>query len=398
VSPKRQIVNHEFGSSYAYQQFGFVQVSSAALAAHQQLYLDITIPTGGYLYTYVANESNVSASTSVYFDDFTIIHTRNASTLQVAQTTDYYPFGLAMAAQSYQKQSSLDNDYLYNGKELQDEHNLGWLDYGARMYMSEIGRWGVVDALAEIYHTDTPYGYVLNNPLSFIDPDGRQVEGVTKDDARKAHEGFNKVFAGEKFDTFRALITRSGKKGDGKTFNKIDADALSGALEGLEGDDLALAELFAGAINSDDVHKVEFAELGDDLSSGAVEGMNTTMTRLFTDNNLTVPTMPTSRKADEVKAAGGSGQNFPTSDGSHSVILEGTGITNSGGRREIDTFHEVFGHGIPTAKKTTDAINNRHAIQRENLVRRVLGIKQQRDGSNHSGGKLSNPSALPKIN
>jgi len=40
-----------------------------------------------------------------------------------------------MAAQSYQKQSALDNDYLYNGKGLQDEHNLGWMDYGARMYM-----------------------------------------------------------------------------------------------------------------------------------------------------------------------------------------------------------------------------------------------------------------------
>ena len=148
------------------------QVSSAALAAHQQLYLDITIPTGGYLYTYVADESKVSNATSVYFDDFKIIHSRSASALQVVQTTDYYPFGLAMAAQSYQKQSSLDNDYLYNGKELQDEHNLGWLDYGARMYMSDIGRWGVVDPMADERDWLSPYQYVQNNPLLRIDPDG----------------------------------------------------------------------------------------------------------------------------------------------------------------------------------------------------------------------------------
>ncbi|MBL0744971.1 hypothetical protein [Chryseolinea lacunae] len=106
--------------------------------------------------------------------------------------------------------------------------------------------------------------------------------------------------------------------------------------------------------------------------------------------------MPTGRKADEVKASGGSGQNFPTSEGSHSVILEGAGITNSGGRRELDAFHEVFGHGIPTAKKTSNAINNTHATQTENLVRRVLKIQEQRDGSNHSGGKIDNPSDLPK--
>ena len=92
--------------------------------------------------------------------------------LQVLQTSDYYPFGLAMAAQSYQKQSSLDNDYLYNGKELQDEHNLGWLDYGARMYMPEIGRWGVVDPLSELMRRHSPYNYVFGNPLKFVDPDG----------------------------------------------------------------------------------------------------------------------------------------------------------------------------------------------------------------------------------
>jgi len=165
-----------------YQQFGYAQISSAALTAHEQLYLDITIPTGGYLYTYVASESKVSNATSVYGacpakggDDFNIIHTRNTNTLQVLQTSDYYPFGLPMAAQGYQTQSSLDNDYLYNGKELQDEHNLGWMDYGARMYMSDIGRWNGIDIMASKYNGSTPYNYTLNNPIIFIDPDGRKV-------------------------------------------------------------------------------------------------------------------------------------------------------------------------------------------------------------------------------
>ncbi|AZA61301.1 DUF6443 domain-containing protein [Chryseobacterium indoltheticum] len=113
-----------------------------------------------YIYNYSDHLGNTRLS---YF--------HNGSSIEVLEENNYYPFGLkhegynGLAGNpSYQ--------YKYNGKELQET---GMYDYGARFYMPDIGRWGVVDPLAEQYRRNSTYNYAVNNPIRFIDPDGRGV-------------------------------------------------------------------------------------------------------------------------------------------------------------------------------------------------------------------------------
>ncbi len=131
---------------------------------HDVMSITAKAPEAGYAFVFLSNEH--FNYVDVYFDDAAVSHTPSP----IVGVSDYFPFGLSY--NTGERAGTLEQKYLYNSKELQDEMALNWYDYGARMYMPEIGRWGVIDPLADKARRWTPYRYAFDNPVRIIDPDG----------------------------------------------------------------------------------------------------------------------------------------------------------------------------------------------------------------------------------
>ena len=88
---------------------------------------------------------------------------------RVIQTLNYYPFGAQLCDGT--TDSNVQN-HKYNGKEFDGMHGLNTYDYGARQYNPVTARWDRVDPLCEKDPGISPYAYVRDNPMKYIDPDG----------------------------------------------------------------------------------------------------------------------------------------------------------------------------------------------------------------------------------
>jgi RHS repeat-associated protein len=83
----------------------------------------------------------------------------------------YSPFGEELVEQE-PYYGNYDSPYHFNAKEVDPE--TGFHYYGARYYNSNLSVWLSVDPLADDMPSWSPYAFSFNNPLTYIDPDGRK--------------------------------------------------------------------------------------------------------------------------------------------------------------------------------------------------------------------------------
>lgn len=91
---------------------------------------------------------------------------------------NYYPFGAV--AQSYQRENSLDNKFLYQGKERITDLGMDEYDFGPRRYDGWRGQTTTQDPHAEKFYSMSPYSWCANNPVRYVDPTGMEVEDPDK--------------------------------------------------------------------------------------------------------------------------------------------------------------------------------------------------------------------------
>jgi len=127
----------------------------------------INIP-GGRIVNNQSSINDYQYNLTDHLGNVRVTFTKNETTgdAEIIQEDHYYPFGMRMNGQHYTNTELL-NKFLYNGKELQEQTN--YYDYGFRQLDPQLGRWHVIDAMAESYFSTSPYAYTRNDPVNRID-------------------------------------------------------------------------------------------------------------------------------------------------------------------------------------------------------------------------------------
>ena len=142
---------------------------------------------------------------------------------EMVSISDYYPFGMQMEERTY---SGTAYRFGFNGQEKDNEvkGDGNSLDFGARIYDPRLGRWLSLDPRSMKYPFLTPYNFVANSPLIFVDPNGKEIYFVDNEGNKTllTLENITTLELGANFEGI--LATKDGKELINKYISNTAAD------------------------------------------------------------------------------------------------------------------------------------------------------------------------------
>ena len=183
--------------------------------------------------------------------------------------------------------------YKFNAKELDTElrsnrriplkinnqmRQTGMYYYGARYYSPEVSIWLSVDPLAEKYPDLSPYAFVANNPIFYVDPDGRDIR-ISRDDENKTiiiegnfYFNMSQIDPNSEFGSLEAIVTALNSWAN-------DIQTAVSSMEEFEGYNatvnFSMKEVDIGnASGSDAIAKIQDAANNDPIGNSIVHDPN----------------------------------------------------------------------------------------------------------------------------
>lgn len=219
-------------------------------------------------------------------------------------------------------------------------HGLNTYDYGARQYDPILARWDRVDPLCEKYYNTSPYAYCMDNPVKFVDPDGKKI-CIPKQFQSKVLEMIN---------TYSSTQYKVNEKG----YMCVDKDAAineKGSNHYSERIDATIAAKGRLTIMIGDKYTAN------GITSNIEKTYGGGLTTINKKNKADIKTVVT-------------GKDHIVHD------TNGNELKKTGGEVLI---HEIVGHAAPVlaGSETGNAVDN------ENVVRKELGLQEREREENH---------------
>ncbi len=158
----------------------------------------------------------------------------------VRQFAEYIPFGETFV------DGHLNSDtqpYLFNAKELDAETRLYY--YGARYLDPRISIWMSVDPMMEKYAGWSPYNYTIQNPLKYVDPDGKDKEEFAAN-SFEALKGYGSGLL-KGVNGVKDFLTKDARKGE--TWKSL-GNLILGGYASLAGQNLGEVDALLGTNTS----------------------------------------------------------------------------------------------------------------------------------------------------